>query len=150
MPDKLAAEAEGILALGAVAAEAAGALYVYAEGLGKPPDVEAAGDTWRAQSDHIGRFIEEAYITVEYAQAKARTLYAACKSWAAEARRTPRISEKVFALRIVEKKSSPKKHTRVGNVYQGIGLRAERDSEGEKLGEEGMKDGVSRNPDIAG
>jgi putative DNA primase/helicase len=117
LPDKLTTEAEGILSWAV-----AGAVRWYVEGLGKPPDVEAAGDTWRAQSDHIRRFIEEACIRDGYAQVKARRLYLAYKSWAAEAGEHP-VTETVFGLRLIE--DFRNKHTNRGKVYYGIGLRAE-------------------------
>jgi len=117
LPKKLAAEAEGILTWAV-----AGATRWYAEGLGKPSDVEQAGDAWRAQSDQIGRFIEEACITGDYAQAKGRQLYSAYRQWAEEAGEHE-VSEKMFAGRIAERGFS-KEHTESGAVYHGIGLRA--------------------------
>jgi len=87
LPDKLMAEAEGILAL-----TVAGAVRRHAEGLGKPSDVQRAGESWRAQSDHIGRFVQEACITGDFAQAKARTLYSAYRQWAEAAGEHPVIS----------------------------------------------------------
>jgi putative DNA primase/helicase len=117
LPAKLLLEAEGILAWAV-----AGAARWYAEGLGKPSDVQQAGESWRAQSDHIGRFIQETCITGEYAQAKARQLYQAYKTWAEEAGEHP-VTEMAFGLRITERHA--KKHTKAGAVYEGIGLRTD-------------------------
>jgi putative DNA primase/helicase len=118
LPRKLMAEAEGILAWAV-----AGAGRWYAEGLGKPSDVEKAGESWREQSDHIGRFFQEICIIGEYAQAKARQLYQAYKVWAEETGEHP-VTETAFGLRI----DFPKKHTKAGWVYEGIGLKS--DAEG--------------------
>ena len=117
LPARLAAEAEGILAWAV-----AGAARWYTERLGKPSDVQRAGDSWRAASDHIGRFIAEACVTGDYAQVKARTLYAAYKRWAEEAGEHP-VTETAFGLRITEKYT--KKRTETGMVYEKIGLKAE-------------------------
>ena len=117
LPDKLIREAEGILAW-----TVAGAVRWHAEGLGKPSDVQRAGESWRAQSDHIGRFLQETCITCEYAQAKARQLYQAYKTWAEESGEHP-VTETTFGLRIVEQFA--KKHTKAGTIYEGIGLKAD-------------------------
>lgn len=50
LPAKLQAEAEGILAW-----LVEGARLWYQNGLGKPAEVEAAKDEWRAQMDQVGR-----------------------------------------------------------------------------------------------
>ncbi len=122
LPGKLAAEFEGILAWAVV-----GARSWYAEGLGKPADVQEAGDTWRAQSDHIGQFIAEVCIIGEFAQVKGRILYSKYKRWADEAGERP-VTETAFGLRITEQ--FQKKHTNTGTAYVGIGLRAETRSDG--------------------
>jgi putative DNA primase/helicase len=117
LPRKLMAEAGGILAWAV-----AGARRWYAEGLGKPSDVRRAGESWREQSDHIGRFIREACITGDGAQVKARALYSAYRLWTEAAGERP-VMETAFGLRIAE--GFAKKHIETGTLYQGIGLRAE-------------------------
>jgi putative DNA primase/helicase len=119
LPARLAAEAEGILAWAV-----AGAMRWYAEGLGKPSDVEQAGDAWRAQSDRIGRFIAECCVTGDFAQAKARTLYSAYRTWSEEAGERSTLAEKDFSNALIERGFS-KKHTNSGAVYSSIGLAAE-------------------------
>jgi putative DNA primase/helicase len=114
LPAKLLAEAEGILTWAV-----AGAVCWYRGGLGKPFDVEQAGQTWRTESDQIGRFIQDACVTGDYAQAKARQLYAAYRTWAEESGEHP-LPEKVFGERMAERHS--KKKEAFGNVYLGIGL----------------------------
>ena len=115
LPAKLAAEAEGILAWAVT-----GAARWYADGLGKPTDVEQAGQVWRTQSDQIGRFIQEDCITGEQVQAKARQLYAAYKSWAEDAGERPQ-TERAFGERLAEKYQRKREAT--CNVYLGVGLR---------------------------
>jgi putative DNA primase/helicase len=118
LPAKLAAEAEGILAWAV-----AGAVRWYADGLGKPTDVEQAGNAWRAQSDRLGRFIAECCVTGDFAQAKARALYSAYRKWGEEAgERT--LAETDFSNALMERGFS-KKHTKIGTVYSGIGFAAE-------------------------
>jgi putative DNA primase/helicase len=117
LPAKLAAETEGILAWAV-----AGAGRWYAEGLGKPSDVQQAGDAWRAQSDQIGRFIAEACMVGKFAQARGRQVYQAYRKWAEEAGEHP-ATETAFGLRIIEQ--FEKRHTKAGTVYQGVALRAE-------------------------
>jgi len=114
LPMKLAAEGQGILVWAV-----AGAARWYQEGLGKPTDVEYAGQAWRADSDQIGRFIQEACITGEYVRAKARELYGTYKRWAEEAGEQPE-NERTFGQRIAEKYT--RKREAGGNVYLGIGL----------------------------
>ena len=114
LPGKLLAEAEGILEWAVV-----GARRWYEVGLGKPHDVERAGLAWRAESDQIGRFIQDVCVIGQFAQAKARHLYAAYKSWAEDGGEHP-LPEKVFGERMAERHTRKKEAT--GNVYVGIGL----------------------------
>jgi putative DNA primase/helicase len=116
LPAKLAAEAEGILAWGVV-----GTTCWYNNGLGKPTEVETAGQAWRAKSDQIGRFIQEMCVRGEYAQVKAHALYIAYKNWADDGGERP-VTETAFGERIAEKYE--RKRESAGNVYLGIGLTA--------------------------
>lgn len=117
LPLKLAAEAEGILAWAV-----SGAAEWHRDGLGRPADVIEASQKWRTESDQIGRFVQESCVTGEYAQAKARPLYTVYKQWAEETGEHS-VTERVFGERIGEK--YPRKKIAAGNVYVGIGLRAE-------------------------
>jgi P4 family phage/plasmid primase-like protien len=54
LAEKLLAEAEGVLAW-----TIAGAIRWYAEGLGKPEEIEAANREWKADEDTQGKFIAE-------------------------------------------------------------------------------------------
>ncbi len=118
LPAKLAAEADGILTWAV-----AGAVRWYSEGLGKPSDVEQAGDAWRAQSDRMGRFIAECCITGDFAQAKARALYSAYRAWGDQGGEHA-VTETAFAAALAER-GFGKRHTMQGAVYSGIGLKTE-------------------------
>jgi putative DNA primase/helicase len=117
LPDKLLAEAEGILAWAV-----AGARRWYREGLGKPEDVESAGRQWRIDMDHLGRFIEERCITGDFARGKARVMYSAYCKWAEEAGERA-CAETDFSRSLGERGYS-KKRTKTGKVYSGIGIAA--------------------------
>lgn len=118
LPDRLIAEAEGILAW---AVE--GAVRWYKLGLGKPPEVDQANREWRSDSDQIGGFIEECCISGEFSQARGRQLYSAYRQWAENAGERA-VRERDFAQRIVER-GFAKKHTNNGAIYAGIGLRSD-------------------------
>ena len=108
LPEKLAAEGEGILAW---AVE--GAVRWCADGLGKPSEVQQVGDAWRTQSDQIGRFITENCIIGEHPTGKARALYSAYRQWAVSAGEGP-VTEAAFGLRMTER--FEKQHTKAGAV----------------------------------
>jgi putative DNA primase/helicase len=118
LPGKLIAEAEGILAW-----TVEGARRWYAEGLGRPQEVDEAVKGYRAEMDQIGRFIEERCIAGEFAQSKAGALYAAYKQWA-ELGVEHALAQRDFGPEIVDR-GFIKKHTETGAVYLGIGLRAD-------------------------
>ena len=118
LPAKLMAEAEGILAWAV-----RGAVRWYAEGLGKPPDVQQSGELWRAESDQLGRFIEARCVTLPNAQAKAHTLYLEYRQWAEEGGERVE-TESSFGRRLAER-DFPKRRGNAGLFYQGVGLRAD-------------------------
>jgi len=115
LPDKLLAEAEGILAWAV-----AGAVRWRREGLGRPDDVQAANEQWRREMDQLGRFIEECCVVGEFAQARAREVYQAYRRWAEECGEHT-VGERRFAGWMAER-GFTKRRTAQGNVYSGIGL----------------------------
>ncbi|MCW5976936.1 MAG: hypothetical protein KIT09_02610 [Bryobacteraceae bacterium] len=118
LKSKLLAEAEGILAWAA-----AGAVRWYAEGLGRPPEVDEAVRDYREEMDQFGRFIAECCIVGDFAQIKARSLYQAYRKWADESGEHS-ITETAFGRRMADK-GFDRSHTEHGKVYCGIGLRAD-------------------------
>jgi putative DNA primase/helicase len=118
LPRKLLAEAEGILAW---AVE--GAKLWWRQGLGKPPEVVAANDDWRAENDQLGRFIEECCVVADCLSGKARQLYECYRVWAEGAGENA-VSETLFGRRLKDR-GFAKEHRRYGTVYAGIALRAQ-------------------------
>jgi putative DNA primase/helicase len=126
LPRKLLAEAEGILAW---AVE--GAKLWWRDGLGKPPEVAAANDDWRAENDQLGRFIEECCVVADSFSGKARQLYECYRAWAEGAGENA-ISETLFGRRLKDR-GFAKEHRRYGTVYAGIALRAQAGASGEEV-----------------
>jgi putative DNA primase/helicase len=125
LPRKLLAEAEGILAW---AVE--GAKLWWRDGLGKPPEVVAANDDWRAENDQLGRFIEECCVVADSFSGKARQLYECYRTWAEGAGENA-ITETLFGRRLKDR-GFAKEHRRHGTVYAGIALRAQDGASGEE------------------
>ncbi len=115
LPRKLLGEADGILAW-----LVAGAVRWHEQGLEKPPEVEAAGTRWRAESDTLLGFINDICVLSETAKSIASTLYAAYKSWC------ERNDERALTMRDfkaqLEQRGFQSKHTNTGNQYLGIGI----------------------------
>jgi phage/plasmid-associated DNA primase len=84
LPTKLLAEAEGILAFGVD-----GARQWAESGLGRPPEISEAREQWHAESDQIGRFIDERCVIGEACRIAAGALYAAYKRWAEDSGEYP-------------------------------------------------------------
>jgi putative DNA primase/helicase len=117
LPAKLKGEAEGILAWAV-----AGAVMWAKNGLGRPPEIEAATAEYRTEMDQIGRFIEESCVTLPTATTKGRQLYLAYKTWCEQAGEENVVSETVLGKQMLEH-NFEKKHGESGVIYRGIGLR---------------------------
>jgi putative DNA primase/helicase len=126
LPRKLLAEAEGILRW---AVE--GAIEWRRDGLGKPPEVTAANDDWKAENDQLGRFIDDCCVVGESFSGKARHLYTCYRAWAEEGGETP-FTETLFGRRLTAR-GFAKEDRRYGMVYMGIALRATGSASEEKL-----------------
>ena len=118
LPEKLNAEAEGIIAWAVQ-----GTLRWQREGLGKPEEVAAASGEWRAEMDQVGRFIAEACANVTTVRTPARALYTAYKGWAQEAG-DAYVTERQFSDRMAGRGVAKGANNR-GSYYEGLGLRAE-------------------------
>jgi len=116
LPGKLETEAEGILAW-----MVAGAMRWYADGLGRPPEVSAAGEEWRHASNQVGRFVDEQCIVLLTAEVKARNLYGAYRKWAEEAGERAE-SETKFSVRLGAL-GYTRQHRREGMIYSGLGFK---------------------------
>jgi putative DNA primase/helicase len=116
LPQKLSTEAEGILAWLVV-----GANNWFQSGLTQPPEVRAASDQWRSESDQLGRFIKECCVTDEAFGVSASRLYARYKSWAEANTETP-MTATAFGGKVAGR-GFERKHTKTGERYAGIDLR---------------------------
>jgi putative DNA primase/helicase len=125
LPRKLQAEAEGILAWAVK-----GALEWRRNGLGKPPEVTAANQDWKAENDQLGRFVEDCCVLGSSFSGLARPLYLRYRQWAVGGGESA-ITETLFGRRLKDRGFS-KGHGCHGVVYTGITLRATGTSE-EKL-----------------
>ena len=126
LPRKLLAEAEGILAW---AVE--GALEWRRDGLGKPPEVAAANDDWKAENDQLGRFVEDCCVVSDSFSGKARPLYMCYREWA-EGAGEAAITETMFGKRL-KIRGFTKVDRNYGAVYIGIALRATESASEEML-----------------
>ncbi len=115
LPNKLRQEAEGILAW---AVE--GARLWHESGLPKPPEVAAANEEWRKESDQLGRFIEERCVVADNLRTPASRLYSAYKGWAEDSGERV-MPEKSFGTKMPSRGFS-KDRTKRGQVYVGIGV----------------------------
>jgi len=115
LPTKLLAEAEGILAWAVQ-----GAVRWHQEGLGKPPEVEAAAAAWRAENDSIGEWIEERCVKADGLAGAARPLYMNYRAWA-EGRNEYVMTETAFSRRLQDRGFERKKE-KFGNKYVRLAL----------------------------
>lgn len=98
----------------------------HAQGLDEPAAVKAATDSYRADSDALGRFLEERTITSTYATVKARELFGAWSAWChtngEEAGTEKAIATQLAARGFVKVKRSTM-------TYLGLGLAADEDDQ---------------------
>jgi len=133
LPDKLRAEAEGILAW-----TIEGARRWFTEGLEIPEQVKEARGGWRKEMDRLGAFRAEcclegeqlAHVESTKRRVKARVLYTAYREWTEKAGEHP-MSETRFGRRLAEE-GIPKKHFEDGTYYQGIRLRGANPAQAKK------------------
>ncbi|MFZ0520345.1 MAG: phage/plasmid primase, P4 family [Candidatus Acidiferrales bacterium] len=119
LPAKLRQEAEGIIRW-----EVAGVGLWRQEGLGRPPEVEAARASWRSEMDRLKQFRQELCIenpSDPNLEVQARPLYQAYKKWSEDAGEKP-VSETMFGLRMMECgfKKAPREK---GAFYLGVALK---------------------------
>ena len=117
--NKLLAEAEGILAWAV-----AGAVRWYAEGLRRPPEVNEAVASWRAESDPLTDFIEARCDLKPDLWCLSGTLWAAYETWT-EASGVDALSRTVFNLRLTNMGCKPGRRTIEGKTrrtFEGISL----------------------------
>jgi putative DNA primase/helicase len=114
LPEKLKAEAEGILAWAVQ-----GCLDWQREGLGDPPAVKTATDKYRGEQDLVGTFLNERCIVNELYKVRAKEIFADYERWADETGE-PLIKQRAFGKAITERGFT--RYTNNGTWYRGIGL----------------------------
>ena len=119
LPDKLQAEADGIMAW-----VVAGAVRWHKEGLGCPAEVDEATKAYRAEMDSIGAFIDECCEIGERLTATARDLYAAYGRWCDDFGEKP-MSQKRLGTELSNRSMVSDRDGYTGRkVWRGIGLKA--------------------------
>jgi putative DNA primase/helicase len=116
LPEKLLAEAEGILAWAV-----AGAAHWHREGLRRPAEVTEAVRVYREEMDQIGRFIAAECVTGSSFQASARELFARYRHWAGESGEEIMTSN-MFGRKLVEHEGISREKVGGDIRYLGIGL----------------------------
>ncbi len=111
LPQKLQAEAEGILAWCVQ-----GCLDWQRDGLAAPEDVQVATSDYRQEQDLIGTFLAECCLVESFATAKASDLLNAYREWSGDKKATQRRLSNTLIERGFER------YTNNGVWYQGIGL----------------------------
>src|SRR5262249_19306974 len=117
LPEKLKAEAEGILAW-----IVSGCREWLQSGLNMPPEVKAATESYRAEHDQLGQFIADTCITTPAARVRANQLYAAYQRWCEGIGERP-VPSKAFSASLEARKFE--KRSSNGTWYLGIALRAD-------------------------
>jgi phage/plasmid-associated DNA primase len=117
---KLMAEADGILGWAI-----RGCLEWQSRGLKAPPAVKVATDEYQEESDPLAGFLADRCVVANGAVAGASALYREYRMWADEQglRRGETLSSTRFGCRMGER--FHKRHSDKGNLYEGVGLKAE-------------------------
>jgi len=122
LPDKLRAEADGILAW-----LVQGCLDWQRDGLGMPDEVAHATDGYRREMDSIGLFLESCCIFGLKLTAGSSELYSAYSKWCDESGERP-LSQKRLGLALREKGLQPDRDSYARRaIWWGIGLLKSRD-----------------------
>jgi putative DNA primase/helicase len=94
LPDKLAEERAGILRW-----MVDGCMLWQHEGLGMPEEIQKATESYRAEMDAVGEFLEEKTLKDEAATTPVKTLYGAYAAWCQESGERA-VSKKAFGLNL--------------------------------------------------
>lgn len=122
LPNKLVAELPAIFAWALD-----GARLWYEEGLNAPAAVREATQAYRDEMDTIGMFMSAMCVIADNVRAGATALYERYRKWAERVGEHP-MSQKKFGARL-EERGIPKKRTKRGYEYQGIGILEDSGSE---------------------
>jgi putative DNA primase/helicase len=116
LPDKLRAEASGILAWAVQ-----GCLDWQRQGLGIPQEVAAATESYRAEQDILAGFLDDCCTIGPDEWVTANALYVAYSNWAKDAGEKA-LTKTALGLRLAERGFIPDKNRSEGRMWRGIGL----------------------------
>lgn len=119
LPDRLAAEAAGILTWAIH-----GATAWQRDGLGPPERVSVATELYRAEMDLVGAWLADRTVQVHGATARGSDLYADYREWCSHTGLHPLAANKFGPD--LEKRGFEKTRDRRGACYRGLGLATER------------------------
>jgi putative DNA primase/helicase len=121
LPDKLQAEAAGILAW-----MVQGCLYWQQEGLAPPEDVLKAVAAYRAEMDVLAEFIEDCCLIATGMTVTAADIYAAYTTWAEEAglKDKEQMKQRTFGICLGERGFKRDKGAGGKRFWRGVGLRS--------------------------
>jgi putative DNA primase/helicase len=135
LKETLQQEASGILAW-----LVRGCLAWQQQGLDMPASVQLATDRYREEEDRLLLFIQECCLVKPEAYVRAHALFTAYRIWHEDNQFGGRsMNGKLFGDEMG--KRFPKKHTKAGTVYQGIGIRSTDPQQQQTLFEEGQEAG---------
>ncbi len=97
----------------------------HEHGLDEPRAVVAATDAYRSESDALGRFLDERCLVMAACTVRSSDLFHAWCKWCADEGETPG-TNKAFTT-VLQDRGYETKPTRIGAVWQGIGLATEED-----------------------
>jgi P4 family phage/plasmid primase-like protien len=112
-----------------------GCLEWQQKGLGTPLEVIQATADYEQEMDTLGAFIEERCVRMPKAMVTSSNLYQAYRAWA-QAVGEFVLSQKTFSLRMAERGAREgfgKRHTTNGQMWTGLGLKADVDEPAEEL-----------------
>jgi putative DNA primase/helicase len=119
LPEKLLAEAPGILAWAVAGARR---WYASERRLPRPLDVHAAMEMYRAEMDTVGRFLEERGVMGASFTVRSSELYSTYRRWAEEGGEHP-MTHVAFSKRIKNRPGVTDEHKETGTLFVGVGLR---------------------------
>jgi putative DNA primase/helicase len=96
-----------------------------ARGLDDPAEVMAATEAYRAESDALGRFIDQRCLTGPHFRVRSSELFAAWQKWCAGEGEDPG-TQTAFST-ILTNMGFDKKHTEIGKFWTGLGLAGDGD-----------------------
>jgi putative DNA primase/helicase len=126
LPEKLKAEAEGILAW-----MVRGCLEWQQIGLKSPQVVENATLEYRDEEDLILQFVNDACVTGPMVEAKAAALYQHYREWAQESGLRP-MSSTLFGRKMADRYEKTPRSS--GTFYMGVGIKSKDGFEDERYG----------------